>query len=69
MSIRVAVLGAAGRMGTTVCDAVTAATDLELVARLGPGDDVSQLAGAVDVAVDFTVPDATRGNEIGRAHV
>lgn len=54
-------LGADGRMGSTVCQAVTAADDLQLVARLGPGDDVSQLAGVADVAVDFTVPGATRG--------
>src|SRR3989442_11503050 len=35
-SIRVAVLGAAGRMGATVCQAVLAAPDMELVAVVDP---------------------------------
>lgn len=61
--IRVAVLGAAGRMGTTVCAAVDGAPDLELVARLDAGDDVSAATlGGADVAVDFTVPAATETN-------
>ncbi|UFU04183.1 4-hydroxy-tetrahydrodipicolinate reductase [Ruania suaedae] len=60
--VRVAVLGAAGRMGTAVCAAVEAAADTELVARLDVGDDVSSLAGVADVAVDFTVPSATEAN-------
>lgn len=57
-----AVLGAAGRMGRTVCDAVQAADGMELVARLDVGDDVASLAGRADVAVDFTVPSATEAN-------
>jgi 4-hydroxy-tetrahydrodipicolinate reductase len=61
-ALRVAVLGAAGRMGRTVCDAVLAADGLELVAGLDVGDDVASLAGRVDVAVDFTVPSATETN-------
>lgn len=60
--LRVAVIGAAGRMGRTVCDAVDAAPDLELVARLDAGDDVGSLAGAADVGIDFTVPDAAEAN-------
>ncbi|MCZ2263301.1 4-hydroxy-tetrahydrodipicolinate reductase [Isoptericola sp. QY 916] len=62
-SIKVAVLGAAGRMGATVCRAVEEAADLELVARLDAGDavDADALAGA-DVAIDFTVPAATEAN-------
>ncbi|MEE6272687.1 4-hydroxy-tetrahydrodipicolinate reductase [Georgenia wangjunii] len=63
MSIKVAVLGASGRMGATVCGAVDAAPDTELVARLDAGDDVSRLAGTgAQVAVDFTVPSATEAN-------
>ena len=55
---RVAVVGAAGRMGSTVCDAVEDAEDTDLVARLDVGDDVAgALADGVDVLVDFTVPD------------
>ncbi|WP_022916881.1 4-hydroxy-tetrahydrodipicolinate reductase [Ruania albidiflava] len=61
-SIRVAVLGAAGRMGSTVCAAVEDAEGMELVARLDLGDDVASLAGVADVAVDFTVPSATEAN-------
>ena len=34
MTIRVGVLGAKGRMGETVCAAVTAASDCELLAAL-----------------------------------
>ncbi len=59
-AIEVAVLGAAGRMGRTVCAALEAAEDLELVARLEAGDDVAQVARAgAQVAVDFTVPAVT----------
>ena len=35
--IRVGVFGAGGRMGATVCDAVMADPDLELVAAVDPG--------------------------------
>ncbi len=60
--ITVAVLGADGRMGSTVCRAVEEAPDLELVARLERDDDVAALAGRADVAVDFTVPSVTEAN-------
>ncbi|WP_426595285.1 4-hydroxy-tetrahydrodipicolinate reductase [Cellulomonas sp. McL0617] len=59
--IKVAVLGAAGRMGQTVVRAVEGAADLELVAALDVGDDLAGAADA-DVAVDFTVPAVTEGN-------
>jgi 4-hydroxy-tetrahydrodipicolinate reductase len=52
-------------MGRTVCAAVEAAADLELVAGLEAGDDVGRLAGVADVAVDFTVPGATEANVHG----
>jgi 4-hydroxy-tetrahydrodipicolinate reductase len=61
--IRVAVLGAAGRMGSTVGRAIEAAPDLILAAALDLDDDVSAaLAASASVAVDFTVPDATEAN-------
>lgn len=60
--IKVAVLGADGRMGSTVCRAVEEAPDLVLAARLDRGDDVASLAGRVDVAVDFTLPAVTEAN-------
>jgi 4-hydroxy-tetrahydrodipicolinate reductase len=62
MVTRVAVLGAAGRMGRMVAAAVAAAPDMELVGELEVGDDVAALAGRADVAVDFTVPSATEAN-------
>lgn len=62
-TLKVAVLGAAGRMGRTVCDAVEAAPGLELVARYDAGDDFSVVSGSgADVAVDFTVPAVTEAN-------
>lgn len=65
--IRVGVLGAAGRMGRTVCDAVTADGELDLVARVDPsgGQDVSTSLDAlsgVEVAIDFTQPAAVMDN-------
>ncbi|QKD80600.1 4-hydroxy-tetrahydrodipicolinate reductase [Actinomyces marmotae] len=61
--IRVAVVGAAGRMGSTVCQAVEEADGLELVARLDAGDTISaETLGGADVAVDFTVPTVTEAN-------
>jgi 4-hydroxy-tetrahydrodipicolinate reductase len=62
--IRVAVAGAAGRMGRTTCEAVEAAEDLELAGRADPVLDVAVadvLEGA-DVLVDFTRPDQAVGN-------
>ena len=57
--IRVAVAGAAGRMGETVCRAVEGAADMELVARADPalGTSVADaLAERPEVIVDFTIP-------------
>ncbi len=63
--IRVAVAGAAGRMGETVCRAVQGAGDMELVARADPalGVTVSDaLAERPEVLVDFTIPDTAVAN-------
>nr|WP_281728262.1 4-hydroxy-tetrahydrodipicolinate reductase [Cellulomonas denverensis] len=61
--MRVAVLGAAGRMGRTVVEAVQDAPGLELVAALDRDDDVAALADTgAQVAVDFTVPSVTEAN-------
>lgn len=56
-AIKVAVVGARGRMGATVVDAVTAAPDCELVAAIDLGDALDAVDGA-DVLVDFTTPSA-----------
>jgi len=55
---RVAVIGAAGRMGTETCRAVEAAEDLTLVSRVDFGDDLAAGLAAVQVAVVFSTPDA-----------
>ncbi|MFM1819341.1 MAG: hypothetical protein RIS61_939 [Actinomycetota bacterium] len=63
MTIKVGVLGAKGRMGKTVCDAVSAANDLELVCALDAGDNLQELVtSGAQVVVDFTIPDAVMGN-------
>jgi 4-hydroxy-tetrahydrodipicolinate reductase len=62
--IRVAVAGAAGRMGRTVCDAVDGAEDLELTGRADPslGVALDDVLGDADVVVDFTLPDQAVAN-------
>jgi len=64
--IRVAVAGAAGRMGTTVCAAVGGADDLELSGRADPelGTAVGDVLEGADVLVDFTRPDTALENAI-----
>jgi 4-hydroxy-tetrahydrodipicolinate reductase len=61
--IKVAVIGARGRMGSEVVKAVNQAKDLELVAQLDLGDSLEALltSGAA-VAVDFTTPDSVMAN-------
>ena len=62
--IRVAVAGAAGRMGRTVCDAVEAAEDLELTGRADPalGVELAAVLDGCDVVIDFTRPDTALDN-------
>ena len=64
MAIRVAVAGAAGRMGQTVCRAVERADDLELTGRADPALDtpLKDVLGQADVLVDFTVPASAVAN-------
>jgi len=59
--IKVSVIGAAGRMGSTVCRTVEAAPDTELVGRYDMGDDLGDL-GRADVVVEFSVPGAAASN-------
>jgi 4-hydroxy-tetrahydrodipicolinate reductase len=77
--IRVGVFGAGGRMGATVCAAVTADPALELVAAIDPARaneqvegitivaDPSAIPGEVDVVIDFTHVDAARANVLWAA--
>ena len=61
--IKVAVLGARGRMGSEVVKAVNEAKDLELVAELDLGDSLDKLVSAgAQVVVDFTTPDSVMAN-------
>ena len=64
MAIRVAVAGAAGRMGQTVCRAVEGAEDVELTGRADPALDtpVASVLPNADVLVDFTVPTSAVAN-------
>lgn len=76
-SLKVGVLGAAGRMGQSVCSAVMQAESLELAAAVDlasdeseemPGDipitqEISDFFKAeVDVVVDFTIAEASKNN-------
>jgi len=61
--INVAVIGAAGRMGRQVVEAVEGHPGMTLVAALDAGDNLAQAAQAgATVAVDFTVPAVTEAN-------
>jgi 4-hydroxy-tetrahydrodipicolinate reductase len=64
--IRVAVAGAAGRMGETVCAAVDGAEDMELVGRADPllGTALEEVLPGAEVVVDFTRPDTALGNAL-----
>jgi 4-hydroxy-tetrahydrodipicolinate reductase len=62
--INVAVSGASGRMGETVCRAVEGADDMSLVGRADPllQTDLLDVLGDADVVVDFTTPDSALEN-------
>jgi 4-hydroxy-tetrahydrodipicolinate reductase len=62
--IRVAVSGAAGRMGQTVCAAVGGAQDMELSGRADPqlGVGLADVLADAQVVVDFSTPAAAPEN-------
>jgi len=62
--INVAVSGAAGRMGETVCRAVEGAEDMVLVGRADPQlqTGLADVLGDADVVVDFSTPDSALDN-------
>jgi 4-hydroxy-tetrahydrodipicolinate reductase len=64
--IRVAVAGAAGRMGQTVCGAVAGAEDMQLVGRADPllGTTLAEVLDEAQVLVDFTQPDTALENAL-----
>ncbi|HEY5854881.1 MAG TPA: 4-hydroxy-tetrahydrodipicolinate reductase, partial [Aldersonia sp.] len=61
--MRVGVLGARGRVGSTICDAVRAAADLDLVATVDQDDPLETFVSAqTQVVVDFTNPSVVMDN-------
>ncbi len=62
--IKVAVAGAAGKMGATTCAAVEGAPDMELVAKADPvlGVGLEEVLTDAEVVVDFTRPDTALAN-------
>lgn len=61
--LRVAVIGAKGRIGSEAVKAVEAADDMELVAALGRGDELRSLVdNGAQVAVELTTPDSVMAN-------
>ena len=61
--IKVSVVGAKGRMGGNVVNAVNDASDTELALALDAGDDLTRITpDNTDVAVEFTVPSVSLGN-------
>ena len=62
--ISVAVSGAAGRMGQTVCAAVEGAEDMNLTGRADPslGTSLADVLDDAEVVVDFTTPDTAVAN-------
>lgn len=60
---KVGVLGARGKVGAAICDAVREAQDMELVAEIDQGDRLQSLVDAgAEVVVDFTHPDVVMDN-------
>ncbi len=61
--MRVAVLGAKGKVGATMVKAVADAPDLELSAQVDAGDPLSILTDTgTEVVIDFTHPDVVMDN-------
>ncbi len=61
--MRVAVLGAKGKVGATMVQAVQDADDLTLTAEVDAGDPLSLLTdNDTEVVIDFTHPDVVMDN-------
>ena len=65
MTIRVAVVGATGKLGSVAVDLIEKAEDLELVAALGSKSDLAEMLGPEDapseVVLDVTLPAVSPG--------
>ncbi|HAF03972.1 MAG TPA: 4-hydroxy-tetrahydrodipicolinate reductase [Spartobacteria bacterium] len=64
-TLRVLLIGAAGRMGKTIVDLASRASDIEIVAQCDLGDAIEPAMKNCDVAIDFSHADAIE--EICRA--
>jgi 4-hydroxy-tetrahydrodipicolinate reductase len=61
--MRVGVLGAKGKVGSTMVQAVRAAEDLTLSAEVDAGDPLTRFTDShTEVVIDFTHPDVVMGN-------
>jgi 4-hydroxy-tetrahydrodipicolinate reductase len=61
--MRVGVLGAKGKVGTTMVEAVASADDLTFTVGVDAGDELSALIDtSTDVVIDFTHPDVVMDN-------
>jgi 4-hydroxy-tetrahydrodipicolinate reductase len=62
-NLKVGVLGARGKVGQVVCEAVDQADDMELVAAIDVDDELDALVtNGAEAVVDFTHPDAVMDN-------
>jgi 4-hydroxy-tetrahydrodipicolinate reductase len=57
--IKIAVVGALGRMGQTIIESINQNDKVALGATLDKGDDLSAVVDQFDVVIDFTRPEAT----------
>ena len=57
--IRIAVVGASGRMGQTIIESINQSDKVTLGVTLDKGDDLSDMIDRFDVVIDFTRPEAT----------
>ncbi|MCS5580195.1 MAG: 4-hydroxy-tetrahydrodipicolinate reductase [Gammaproteobacteria bacterium] len=56
--MRIAVVGASGRMGQTIIEAISQNDKVSLGATLDKGDDLNTVLDQFDVLIDFTRPEA-----------
>jgi len=60
--LRIALVGAAGRMGQAITRAAEGQGDIAITARIDVGDRLEDSIGTCDVVIDFSHPDATERN-------
>ncbi|MEO5721381.1 MAG: 4-hydroxy-tetrahydrodipicolinate reductase [Chthoniobacterales bacterium] len=58
--VRIALVGATGRMGHAIANAVATQPEIEIAGRCDVGDSIEKAIGDCDVVIDFSHPDATK---------